>query len=348
LIENGNTWLKDNFVMVMSTVFKIQSFKRIQSYVTTALAPPVNSYSNILAVLSIADELALDKLIERIKESTVCIDPEPLLFELEKFPTLEKEIFMEFIKRDDLGTAQLTSLSDEKPVNTDVASWGDNEFSRFKKKIEPFITYVRFCGMSRAEFYHQVMPFERALPEDLYKKLVAYFMADIKPKRIRVQQRVEMANLDSAIINRKNSRAIVRWIKGIAVFTKQPSYEFILSYRATRCEFDHIELICKLKGYARVALIKVKDSDRIIGGYIGNKPNVDGLVFGFGSVIDSNFNTSCRVKFCSSLGSSSIDFGNGYLKFLKESRPENISIFFNGTNITAEEIEIFEIRIMQY
>ncbi|CAG8710447.1 10020_t:CDS:1, partial [Racocetra fulgida] len=67
----------------------------------------------------------------------------------------------------------------------------------------------------------------------------------------------------------------------------------------------------------------------------------------FGSGIDSNFNTSCRVKFNSGLGSQSIDFGSGHLKFLRETRSENILISLNDTSITAEEIEIFEIRIMQ-
>ncbi|CAG8751739.1 27734_t:CDS:2, partial [Racocetra persica] len=427
LIENGSTWLEENFTMVMSTVFKIQSFKKIQSYITTKLAPPVNSYLDILEILNIADKLALDNLIERIKQSfirnepswfkekfvdflsevtnlkrcekiqdsiikiikdqqiswlkenifvylwdiknfnkfkkirdciveTVCIDPDPLLFELENFPTLEKDIFLEFIKREDLiieeidlwnylvkwGTAQFISLSEEKPVNADVTSWGENEFLLFKTKIEPFINYIRFCEISRVEFYYHILPFEKALPEDLYKELVAYFIADIKPQLVCLQPRVEMTSIDSVIINKKNARTIVKWIKGITAFNKQPSYEFIFCYRATHNGFNFKELNDKLYIRSRVMLIKIKDSDRIID------PNDDGFVLIFGSGIDSNCKIPCRVMFNSSYGSlPSIDFDFGrHLKLKRGYEPKNnILINFDDTNITAEEIEIFEIKI---
>ncbi|CAG8530979.1 14171_t:CDS:2, partial [Racocetra persica] len=447
LINYGSIWLKNNFVMVMSAVFKTQSFKEIQNYIIT-LDPPIDSDSDVLAILNIADEFALREFIDRIQRllirnqpswlktnlvnflfnvvnlkrcekfqdsiieiinqkelswlkenifvylwdivnfkkckklqdyifKTICVDPEPLLFELENFPRLEKEIFLEFIKRDDLvieeidvwdylvnwGKAQLTSVRCEislprrRFVSTNVASWGKNEFSLFKKTIGPLINYIRFCEMSRAEFYHHVMPYEKAFPEDLYKELVAYFMADIRPQLVRLQPRVEMISIDSTIINRKNAWTIVKWIKEIDAFTKKPSYKFILNYRASRNGFgyndgfDYIEIIDKFNDHKQgmlAVLIKIKDSDRIIGGYHNYyKINVNGFLsikrnngfFYFENRTNSKFHSEKRE----------IVMNRWLIKDYKKldhqsDKSLSGSILFDNTNITAGEIEIFEIR----
>ncbi|CAG8674864.1 1889_t:CDS:1, partial [Racocetra fulgida] len=73
-------------------------------------------------------------------------------------------------------------------------------------------------------------------------------------------------------------------------------------------------------------------------------PNDDGFVLIFGSGIDSNCKTPCRVIINFN---QSIDFDFGrHLKLNREYEPKNnILINFDDTNITAEEIEIFEIKI---
>ncbi|CAG8633117.1 5288_t:CDS:2, partial [Dentiscutata erythropus] len=212
----------------------IQSCKEIQRYITNIRPLPINSDSDLLDFLVTADELALDELINRfigigtepswLKESLVdflfnivelercgkiqdsyiieaiCIDPEPLLFELANFPTLDKGIFLELIKRDDLiieeinvwkylmkwGMAQFIPLpeediflSEEKPINSYVTSWGKNEFTSLKKYIDQFIPYIRFYEIYGLNF------------------IIMLYLLE---------------NIDSAIIKEENARDIARWI----------------------------------------------------------------------------------------------------------------------------------------
>ncbi|KAF0544540.1 serine-enriched protein [Gigaspora margarita] len=322
LIRKESNWLKENFVMALSTISKLQSCKEIQDYVMKTIELPINSKSDIQDLLAIANELTLIQLIDRIqvlliknepswfKEDligflcnifndenykkindyiiyTICIDPEPLLFELTKFPTLERNIVLEFIKRDDLAveeidvwkylvkwtTAQFSSLNG---FNVDVNYWGENEFKLFKKNIEPFISYVRFCEITRDEFYYYVMPYEKALPENLYKSLIGYFMANLKVQNVILQSRnglIGLISIDSAIIKRKHARIIIRWIERITALTKKRIYMFTCIYRATHCNFHSENFTEMLNDFScsKVALIKVKDSDRIIGGFNNNE-----------------------------------------------------------------------------
>ncbi|CAG8774043.1 36316_t:CDS:2, partial [Gigaspora margarita] len=284
LIHKESNWLKENFVMALSTISKLQSCKKIQDYVMKTIELPINSKSDIQDLLAIANELTLILLIDRIqglliknepswfKEDLIgflckifndekykkindyiidiiCIDPEPLLFELKKFPTLERNIVLEFIKRDDLAveeidvwkylvkwtTAQFSSLNG---FNVDVNYWGENEFKLFKKNIEPFISYVRFCEITRDEFYYYVMPYEKALPENLYKSLIGYFMANLKAQNVILQPRNGLIGLIT-----------------------------------THCNFHSENFTEMLNDFScsKVALIKVKDSDRIIGGFNNNE-----------------------------------------------------------------------------
>ncbi|CAG8784358.1 25508_t:CDS:2, partial [Dentiscutata erythropus] len=385
LISNELNWIRENLVMIIPTVFKIQRCKEIQDYITNTLNLSINSDSDLYDLLDVADELALDGLINRISEhlieikpswlkenlvkilfniielkrcekiqdsiikfigekelswlkenifvflwdtaslekcnklktyimDNICLDPETLLFELEDFPRLENYLFLELIERDNLiieeinvwkylmkwGMAKFISLSKEKFVNTDINNLGENEFSTFKKYIDPFIPHVRFCEISRAEFYHHVMPFKKVLSKDLYKDLKGYFLADIKPQHVKLQSRIK---IDSIIIKKGNAQDIFKWIMETTLI-KKPS-EVILSHRvATRDRFNSNELIAKLKSSSKVLLIKVKDSDIIIGGYIKNfiysdfkNDRAEGFVACFRNGKDSNLHESCNIEF---------------------------------------------------
>ncbi|RIB29644.1 hypothetical protein C2G38_1042941 [Gigaspora rosea] len=406
-IDKESNWLKENFVMALPTISKLQSCKKIQDYIMKTIEPPINSESDIHDILAIANELALIHLIDRIQDlliknepswfkkdligflcnffndkrykkiqdyimDTICIDPEPLLFELEGFPTLEKDIILEFIKRDDLAIeeidvwkylvkwtkAQYSSLSEEKFVNVDVNTWEDNELTSFKKYIEPFISYIRFCEMERDEFYYHITPYEKVLPENLYKNLIAYFLANLKPKNVILQPRNGLINIDSTIIKKKNARIIVGWIEGITAFTKKLFCEFSCIYRATYYGFDSEKFIKELSdsdyflsktSSSKVLLIKIKDSDLTIGGHISSlsrwSSSKNNFIFCLGSETSSNFHIPCSdVQY---LDKSWVDFhfGNDYLKLF--GRNGTCSIL-NDRNFIAEEIEIFRIDIPKF
>ncbi|CAG8692508.1 11694_t:CDS:2 [Gigaspora margarita] len=370
LILRESNWLKENFIMVLSTVSKFQNCKKIQNYITEIIELPINSKSGIHDLLDIANELDLIHLIDHIQE---LVNPEPLLFELENFPTLERDIVLKFIKRDDLvieevdvwkylvkwATAQYSSLSEDVSVNanvnadvnanvnadinSDINTWGENEFTLFKKIINSFIPYIRFCEMTRYEFYYHVMPYEKVLPENFYKSLIAYFMINLKSQNIMLQPRNGLISIDSTIIKRKNARIIVKWIKGVTVFTKKLSYEFTCVYRATRWEFGYKKFIKELKSSfsSKLLLIKIKDSDIIIGGCINY----------WKSEKESNFHIPSKVRCLWPVEESEVlysenflwiafYFGNDYLQLFGHNGCCSI---LNDCNFIVEEIELFRV-----
>jgi hypothetical protein len=67
LIEKQSTWIEKNFVLVLHTVFKLSSCKKLQDHCVESL----------------------------------CADPQPFVTSKD-FPSLDKDILYELLKRDDL------------------------------------------------------------------------------------------------------------------------------------------------------------------------------------------------------------------------------------------------------
>ncbi|CAG8818298.1 28177_t:CDS:2, partial [Dentiscutata erythropus] len=120
-------------------------------------------------------------------------------------------------------------------------------------------------------------------------------------------------------------------------------------YRATRNGFDSKELITRLKSSSTVLLIKVKNSDSIIGGYIkkltystysgfGRTESPEGFFIYFGNGKDSNIHEPCKIYY----DTSSIVFGHGRLKLLGHN---GTCSMLERSNFIAEEIEIFNNKI---
>ncbi|CAG8780898.1 22494_t:CDS:2, partial [Racocetra persica] len=186
------------------------------------------------------------------------------------------DILLKVIKRDDLnakeiyiwkhlvewGVAQLVDSHKRIYVKLDTTQWKDCDFMTFKKYLDPFIPYIRFHEMSIEDLHHNIRPYEKALPKNLYRDLETYFTFDRKPKCAELNSRI---SIDSVIIERKQSEIISSWIEKKS---KKLSCQFKLSYRGTRDKFNFNSVIdiydCDV---ATLLLIKVKKSDLIIGGY---------------------------------------------------------------------------------
>ncbi|CAG8689131.1 25573_t:CDS:2, partial [Gigaspora rosea] len=288
-IRKKSNWLKKNLPMVLSTISKLQSCKMMQDYIMKTIELPIGSKSDILVLLGIAEEHALIQLIDRIQKL-------PLLFELENFQTLEKDIILEFIKRDDLAIEEidiwkyLVKWATEQDTNSSIITDVDMtdshyqeefEFTLLKKNIEPFIPYIRFCEMTRDEFYYHVMPYEKILPENLYESLIGYFMANLKVRDVILRPRNELISIDSAIIKGKHARIIIRWIEGINALTKELFAEFTCIYRATDCKFDYEKFIKVLDAIYSTSSSSSSSSKRFnnnnIGPWINFQSEVDHL-----------------------------------------------------------------------
>jgi hypothetical protein len=161
LIEIQNEWLLNNFAEVLRMLIKLESCK------------PINNY-------------CLD---------TICGDPEPF-FNSPEFLTLEKDILLELVKRDDLlidevelwnylikwGIAQTSEL--KGMYNTDLDKWNKENFLALKNTLEPFFLHIRFFDIPSKDFHRNIRPFKKVLPKALLENIVSFYLTEIQPENI--------------------------------------------------------------------------------------------------------------------------------------------------------------------
>ncbi|CAG8626027.1 20034_t:CDS:2 [Cetraspora pellucida] len=268
LINEESSWLQKHLVIILHTVFKLQSCKTIQDHIM----------------------------------KTICKNPKSF-FELKDFLTLDKDIYLKLVMRNDMDIEEidtwkyLVKLGTEQSVTSkgkskDVINWGENDFASFKKFLDPFIPYIRFHEISRNDFYFHIRPYKKAIPEDLYEDLVTYLMANITPKVSKLPSRYGSINIDSMIIEKDKAAIITNWIEKRTNFARKPVYQFKLTYRASRDGFNYENFIHNNSNGAILWLIKISDSENIIGGY--NPLGLRNMNYNYNY---KNYNVDCMYEF---------------------------------------------------
>jgi len=170
----------------------------------------------ILKCLIAADELGLDKLIERVQEYLIqedftyqdpvttlkiiyqhetfkslrdyCLDiisEEPkILFSSQKFPLMEKEVITMVLQRDDLNMEEIDIWDSllrwlfvhYLKINKDDSIWSSEDLSNVKQTIKEYIPLIRFYDISKEDFYLKVYPYKDLLPQDLLNDVFRYHM----------------------------------------------------------------------------------------------------------------------------------------------------------------------------
>ncbi|CAG8448182.1 4512_t:CDS:2 [Funneliformis mosseae] len=165
LIEKKNLWLNQNLVLVLHTVFKLASCKKLQDY-------------------------CLD---------SICADPLPF-FTSNEFPSLEKDILHSLLKRDDLqieesvawdhlikwGVNQTPCLGSS---NSDRAKWDDKCYEALKQTLEQYIPLIRFLDISSADFFDKVRPYKSVLPHQIFEEAMEFYMKQTLPKTTALASR---------------------------------------------------------------------------------------------------------------------------------------------------------------
>ncbi|CAG8823121.1 32132_t:CDS:2, partial [Racocetra persica] len=121
IIDKESSWLQKNLVAVLQTVFKLQSCETIQVHIM----------------------------------KTICKDPKPF-FELKEFPTLDKDILLKLVMRDDLdfdeiniwkylvkwGTTQSVTSRGRSKAATFYEDLS-NDFSQFLEESEDYDVVIQ-------------------------------------------------------------------------------------------------------------------------------------------------------------------------------------------------------------
>ncbi|GES81042.1 BTB/POZ domain-containing protein [Rhizophagus clarus] len=199
-----------------------------------------------------------------------CLEKIEILFDSDKFLSLEASLLEFLLKRDDLNLNEIKiwdglikwGLSQEE-LSQDISKWNKDVISILKRILCKFIPLIRFYEISSEDYINKVKPYEEILSKELREEILKFHQdPEYKPMLNLLPRHF----VDSIIVNRKHITLFVNWInKG----SDDPiSYKFNLLYRASRdgnsAEAFHAK--CDNKG-ATIVVVKIKNSEQIVGGY---------------------------------------------------------------------------------
>jgi len=339
LFEKHTGWIQQNFNLVLHAVFNLSSCKILQDYCL----------------------------------ELICTDPLPFITS-EEFPSLDKDILFNLLKRDDLqaeeidiwdclikwGIEQTPGLRNK---NSDGNKWNQENFESLKKTLSQFIPHIRFLEISHEDFLHKVHPYKAVIPESIYEEVEEFYYKGVSPKTTTLPPR---RNLVSTITNPKLVTIISNWIdrNDSNVLSFNDNYKLNLIYLKSH-GFNYTTFHNKCIGQGPfVVLIKVR-SKKIYGGYnpIGFASrrqqwlsSSDSFIFSFendqdiynmkiGRVINPNYSIfeNCNETFIS-FGRHLYITGQNLMLHNCGNYNDIFDIDMNGSfQLPIEEIEVFSV-----
>ncbi|RGB42399.1 hypothetical protein C1646_788499, partial [Rhizophagus diaphanus] len=249
LIENKAIWMEQNFNLIYQTSFENDSFSELQKYCIDLMTKEPVKIFNSLKLSSIPEKL----LITIIQNDNLQMS--------------EIQVWEHVLK---WGHAQNPELP------SDITNYSKDDFGALKSTLQHFIPFIKFYNLTAKEFTDKVLPYREILSEELFIKLIKTFLnlldPNIKPSdksKPCITKEVNLRTIDSKIITSQHNGLISKWIVRLEITDKLTSpYEFGLLFRGSHDGFAHDEFHEICDGIPRtVTIVKVKDSNEILGGY---------------------------------------------------------------------------------
>ncbi|EXX76959.1 uncharacterized protein OCT59_020972 [Rhizophagus irregularis] len=242
LIENNASWIEQNFNFIHQTSFK-NNFLELQKYCTDLISKEPDKIFKSLNFSSISEKVLIT------------------LIQSDNLQMSEIQLWKNVLK---WGHAQNPEIS------SDPANLSKDDFSVLKNTLQHCIPFIRFYNLTSKEISDIVIPYREILPEELYVDLLRTFL-NLQPDSVSFvkSQPRKIKNVDSNIITFQHAELISKWIEKLNITDKlNTSYKFKLILRGSRDGFvsNKFHEICD--GQSRtVTVIKVKNSNEILGGY---------------------------------------------------------------------------------
>uniref|UniRef100_U9SRD8 Kelch-like protein 17 n=1 Tax=Rhizophagus irregularis (strain DAOM 181602 / DAOM 197198 / MUCL 43194) TaxID=747089 RepID=U9SRD8_RHIID len=283
LIENNSDWIEKNFNFIYQTSFENNennSFLELQNYCTDLISKEPDKIFKSLNFSSISEKI----LISLIQSDNLQMN--------------EIQVWENVLK---WGHAQNPESSDPTRLSKDY-------FSVLKNTLQHCIPFIRFYNLTSKEILDSVIPYREILPEELYVDLFRTFLS-LHPDSMSIAKSKprKLKNVDSNIITFKHAEIISKWIDKLSTTDKlTSSYKFELILRGSRDGFSpgKFHEICDNQS-CTVSVIKVKNSNEILGGYnpiewkhderVYGTTN-DSFIFSFESVDSVENHILSRVK----------------------------------------------------
>jgi hypothetical protein len=249
LIENKASWMNENFDFVYQTSFENDSFTELQKYCTDLMTKEPDKIFKSPNFSSISEKL----LVSIIQNNNLQMS--------------EFQIWEHILK---WGLAQNPELP------SDFTNYSKDDFNTLKNTLQQFIPFIRFYRFTSKEFIDKVLPCKRILPKELYKNLLKTFLnlldPDIKPNDEPdplIIKEIKPITVDSKIITHQHAELILKWINRLEITDNLTTqYEFKLLFRGSRDGLTRGDFHEFCNNHSRtVTIVKVKDSNEILGGY---------------------------------------------------------------------------------
>jgi len=237
-IEKETGWIQQNFALVMKTTFNLPNYEKLQGHCIASF----------------------------------CKNPLPI-FSSNDFLSLDKDILLNLIKRDDLNIEEIIiwdslikwgigQIPELKNINSNGDKWSNKNYESLKNTLRNFFPLIRFLDISSDDFYDKVHPYERIIPNNIYEEAMAYYL-------IEESELLNDGTIKSEIIKPRLANIIANWIdrNDSNFHSCNNKYKFNLIYKKSRDSFNCTIFYNKCNGQGPfVVFIKVQ-SKKIYGGY---------------------------------------------------------------------------------
>jgi hypothetical protein len=229
--------------------------------------------NNVEIIESTYQKVSLDMLWDIVLQQ-ICDNPDRL-FKSAGFLTFNPSTLEIMLKRDDFYVDEIIiwenllkwARCQYPAIQQDVRKWGNDDFVVMERRLNRFISSIRFYRISSKDFLLKVYPFKKLLPNDLINNIFAYHMVPNKKQNINIPPNRKQP----VIVISQHFNIFTSWIekKNDSYYNlRNNSYNFNLIYRASRdgntAAAFHKK--CDNKG-PTIVIAKIANSEQIVGGY---------------------------------------------------------------------------------
>ncbi|RHZ77641.1 hypothetical protein Glove_174g38 [Diversispora epigaea] len=256
LIETKSSWLRSHFSQVYHSIFIKNNFKALEKF-----------FNDIIA-----------------KHPS-------LIFDAKDFNFLQEVALVSLLKHDNLQLEEIQiweytikwGISQDPALPKNLEEWTNENFTTLKTSLQQCLPYIRYFQIPGTEIWSKVKPYKKILDKQLWDDLKQYIAVPDQPVKSKVLPprtalvqilpvRITEPKLFSAIITYEHAAEISSWIdrkSGISsLFLINIPYEFELIFRGSRNGFAPQAFWDTCQGHSNtVAIIKVKGTNEILGGY---------------------------------------------------------------------------------
>jgi hypothetical protein len=226
----------------------------------------------------------------------ICEKPD-ILLDSNKFIILKSPLLELLLKRDDLLLDEIIiwdnlikwCLAQHSNISQDPTQWNNEEIKIMEGTIHKFISLIRFNHISMENFVTKIYPFKEIIPKELINDMLLFYAQNKQLYVDKRPPRQSKRNIDSVIINQNHIEIFANWIHRKEKISRYIPYNFQLLYRASRdgSTASSFHEKCDNKG-ATIVIIKIANSEQIVGGYnplswetSGWKSTYDSFIFSF-------------------------------------------------------------------